>query len=73
MASFLITLNWRGALNVEKMRVFEDVDQARNYYKKLIREDSDGSGIVHWVRGYDVSPNKEPKLIWSAAKDKAYK
>lgn len=66
-----VTINYRGALNVDAMRCFDDADEARNYYKKLAREN--GLGAYHGARGYELFENKEPKLIWSAAKDKAYK
>jgi hypothetical protein len=63
-----VSYNYRGALNIAAMRGFEDVDKARDYYKKLAREH--GNGAYHGARGYELFEGKEPKLIWSAAKDK---
>lgn len=68
---FLVTLNWRGALNVEKMRTFGGRKAARAYYEKLLGPAK--LGEFHIVRGYETFEDAEPILIWSCAKDKKSK
>jgi len=62
----LVTVNWRGALNIEKMRTFGGKKSARAYYDKLVGTEA---GKWHIVRGYETFEDAEPVLIWSYAKD----
>ena len=63
----LVTVNWRGALNVEHIRTFTDKQEAeaRSYYESHSRNKE-----WHIARGYRTYSNKPPTLIWSCAKDK---
>lgn len=63
----LVTVNWRGALNIERMRTFSEKKEARTYYDDLVGADA---GKWHLVRGYETFKDSEPVLIWSSAKDK---
>ena len=62
----LVTVNCRGALNIEKMRTFGGKKSARAYYDKLVGTEA---GKWHIARGYETFEDAEPVLIWSCAKD----
>lgn len=64
---FLVTVNWRGALNIGMMRTFPSNKRAEalEYYRSHIKE----PGKFHIARGYETFSDKEPVLIWSCAKE----
>jgi hypothetical protein len=54
MATFMVSINWRGALNIGDMRTFETEDECWEYSKTLT------SGGV--IKVYELFSDKEPRL-----------
>lgn len=54
MATYMVTINWRGALNISDMRTFGTEHECWEYSKNLT-----SGGII---KVYELFSDKEPRL-----------
>lgn len=55
MQTFMVTINWRGALNIGAMRTFDTEEKCWEYARDI--ESMGGT-----VKVYELFVNKEPRL-----------
>lgn len=55
MAIFMVSINWRGALNIGAMRTFDSEEKCWKYGKEI----QNMGGVI---KVYELFDNKEPRL-----------
>lgn len=62
---YIASCYWRGSMNVQKLRTFDNEQDAVNYIKSIPEcwFNNKGQKTLYWYRIYEVFNNKPPRLI----------